>query len=236
MRRAGRLNAAAMQAVAEAVKPGVTTAALDALAVRVIRNGGGEPLFLGYRGYPANICASVNAVVVHGIPGDRPLREGDIVSIDLGTTLEGWCADMARTFPVGRISPEAEKLIRITEECFWTGFALLHTGRRVGDVASAVQRYAEERGYGVVRALTGHGIGRRMHESPSLPNFGEPGRGAAFKPGMVVALEPMITAGTWQVETAKDGWTTSTLDGRLAAHYENTVCITGGEPEILTVT
>jgi len=235
MRAAGRLNACAMRTMAEAIKPGVTTRQLDTIAKRVIESGGGVPLFYGYHGYSANICASVNSCVVHGIPNDTPLQEGDIVSIDVGTSLQGWGADMAKTFAVGRISKAAQDLISGTEAGFAAGLAQMRPGNRVGDIGAAVQKSAEDMGYGVVRVLTGHGIGRKMHEEPSLPNFGTAGRGMTLKAGMTLALEPMITQGTWRVETRADGWAVHTADGKLAAHYEHTVLITPNGPELLTV-
>nr|MDD6335532.1 type I methionyl aminopeptidase [bacterium] len=235
MREAGRLNAIALQAVKAAIAPGVTTLELDQVAEQAIRQGGGVPSFKGYMGFPGSICASVNQCVVHGIPGNRRLREGDIVSIDIGTILEGWQADMADTFAVGEISPEAQRLIDVTRGCFEEGLKVLREGARLGDYGAAVQRYAQSHGCGVVRALTGHGIGRNMHEEPSVPNFGREGTGLKLKHGMVLACEPMITAGTWQVETLGDGWAVVTMDGSLAAHYEHTVLVTEDEPQILTL-
>jgi len=234
MRASGRLCALAMQAMQAAIVPGVTTATLDAIAREVIAKGGGTPCFLGYNGYPAAICASANQVVVHGIPNHQPLLQGDILSIDVGVSLDGWLSDMARTYPVGTASAEAMALIAITQQCFEAGMRQAIPGRRIGDISAAVQRVAEGAGYGVVRALTGHGIGQAMHEEPSVPNYGTPGRGLLLREGMTIAIEPMITQGDWRVNTRADGWTVVTADGKWSSHHENTVLVTAQGPEILT--
>lgn len=235
MRRAGRLAAQVLETVGRAVAPGVSTKELDRLAEKFIRDAGGVPTFLGYRGYTASICASINEEVVHGIPHPkRILREGDIVGIDVGATLGGFVGDTAATFPVGKISEEAERLLRTTRESLEKGIAAARVGNRLGDISSAIQQVAESRGYSVVRDFVGHGIGRNMHEEPSVPNYGTAGSGLRLEAGLVVALEPMVNAGTWRVQVLKDGWTVVTEDNRLSAHFEHTVAITDQGPEILT--
>jgi methionyl aminopeptidase len=235
MRRAGRLAAQVLDAVGRAVAPGVTTKELDRLAEKVIRDAGGVPTFLGYRGYTASICASINEEVVHGIPHPkRILRDGDIVGIDVGATLDGFVGDTAATFPVGRISEEAQRLLQTTQESLAQGIAAARVGQRLGDVSAAIQRVAEAKGYSVVRDFVGHGIGRNMHEEPSVPNYGTAGTGLRLEAGLVIALEPMVNAGTWRVQVLKDGWTVVTEDNRLSAHFEHTVAITDAGPEILT--
>lgn len=232
--KAGRLTARCMQILAGMISPGVSTAELDQAARQFIESQGGRPSFLGYRGYPASLCASVNSEVVHGIPGSRKLREGDIVGIDLGVILDGYQGDMARTFAVGEISHAAQSLIDTSRECFEAAFAVMVPGKRVGDIGHAVQTLAESRGYGVVRDLCGHGIGREMHEDPEVPNFGEAGHGIRLRPGMVLAVEPMINEGSWKIEFLDDGWTVVTKDRALSAHWENTVAVTEAGPRILT--
>lgn len=235
MRRAGRLAAQVLDAVGRAVAPGVTTKDLDRLAEKFIRDAGGVPTFLGYRGYTASICASINEEVVHGIPHPkRVLRDGDIVGIDVGATLGGFVGDTAATFPVGRISAEAEKLLQSTRDSLDQGIAATRAGNRLGDISSAIQSVVESRGYSVVRDFVGHGIGRNMHEEPSVPNYGTAGTGLRLEVGLVVALEPMVNVGTWRVQVLKDGWTVVTEDNRLSAHFEHTVAITENGPEILT--
>jgi len=234
MAEAGRLLAEVMAEVAAAVAPGVTTAALDRLAREAILARGAKPAFLGYQGYPATICASVNEVVVHGIPSDRPLRPGDLLSVDLGLFYRGYAADMARTFPVGEVSEEARRLLKVTEEAFWEGLKEARPGRRVGDVAAAIQRRVEDAGFWVVREFVGHGIGREFHEEPQVPNFGRPGTGPKLRPGMVLAIEPMVTLFPANVVVLQDGWTASAGKGNLAAHYEHTVAITEEGPRVLT--
>jgi methionyl aminopeptidase len=236
MRRAGRLAGQVLDAVGRAVAPGVTTKELDRLAEQFIRDAGGIPTFLGYRGYTASICASINEEVVHGIPHPkRVLREGDIVGIDVGATLEGFVGDTAATFPVGRISEEAAALLRTTRNSLNEGIAAARVGHRLGDVSSAIQREAESKGYSVVRDFVGHGIGRQMHEEPSVPNYGTAGTGVRLEPGLVIALEPMVNLGTWRVQVLKDGWTVVTEDNRLSAHFEHTVAVTEAGPEVLTL-
>ncbi len=235
MRRAGRLAAQVLETVGRAVAPGVSTKELDRLAEKFIRDAGGVPTFLGYRGYTASICASINEEVVHGIPNPkRVLREGDIVGIDVGATLEGFVGDTAATFPVGRITDEAQRLLQTTRESLDQGIAAARVGNRLGDVSAAIQRVAEEKGYSVVRDFVGHGIGRNMHEEPSVPNYGTAGTGLRLEPGLVIALEPMVNMGTWRVQVLKDGWTVVTEDNRLSAHFEHTVAVTDAGPEILT--
>lgn len=234
MREAGVVADTCMSRVETMIRPGVTTGEIDRMAEAFIRKAGGIPTFLGYNGYPASLCISINDAVVHGIPGPLQLAEGDIVSIDLGVTLGGYVADMARTFACGKISQEAQDLIRVTRESFYKGMEQMVPGNRLGDISHAVGSYAESFGYGVVRDLCGHGVGAQMHEDPEVPNFGTPGRGVRLRSGMVLAVEPMITAGTWRVNFMPDGWSVKTADGSLAAHYENTVAITDDGPVILT--
>jgi len=237
MRAAGALLYDVLQRIREVIRPGETTAAIDAFAEEIIRRGGATPSFLHYRGYPASICASVDDVVVHGIPTDREaLCEGSILSVDCGLVLDGWQADSAFTVGVGDVAPELNRLIQVTERCFFEGARAARQGQRVGDIGHAVQRLAEENGYGVIRDLTGHGIGRAMHEDPAVPNFGEPGRGARLKAGITLAVEPMISMGGWQVREEEDGWTIRTLDRSPCAHYEHTIALRAdGPPEILTL-
>ena len=236
MRAAGRLLYEIMQRLREVIKPGETTAALDAFAEALIRRHNAIPSFLNYRGYPKSICASVDDEVVHGIPSDEVvLREGSILSVDCGLILDGWQADSAFTVPIGQVSPEKERLIKLTEDCFFAAARAAVVGNRIGDIGHAVQTLAEGEGLGVVRALTGHGIGRSMHEDPSVPNFGTPGTGARLRRGMTIAVEPMITLGGWSVHEMEDGWTIKTIDGSPCAHYEHTLAITDGLPELLTL-
>ncbi len=233
---AGHVVARVLDAIRDAVRPGVTTGDLDALAGKIIRESGAEPSFLGYGSppYPACICVSVDDEVVHGIPGSRVLEEGSIVSIDVGAFLDGFHADAARTFAVGRIPAEAAHLVRITEEAFWKGFDMARTDCRMGDVSAAIQAHVEQAGYSVVRSLTGHGIGRALHEEPDVPNFGHAGRGLRLTGGLVFALEPMVNRGGHPVRISPDGWTVVTADGSLSAHYENTLAVLPDGPRILT--
>lgn len=236
MRSAGRIVAEVLQAMTDAIVPGVTrTIDLDRLAVEIARRHGAIPAFLGYRGYPATICISVNEAVVHGIPGERVLQTGDIVSLDFACSLDGYFADAAVTVPVGEVSPEARRLMSVTRECLYKGIAQAKAGGRLGDVASAIQRHAERAGFGVVRDLVGHGIGKAMHEEPQVANFGKPGRGERLMEGMTLAIEPMINQGSYDVESLPDKWTIVTADGKLAAHFEHTVAITRRGPDILTL-
>ncbi|HZR93466.1 MAG TPA: type I methionyl aminopeptidase [Gaiellaceae bacterium] len=234
MRRAGRVVAETLALIGEHVRPGVTTAELDELAEDFIRSHGGAPTFKGYRGYPASICASPNGMVVHGIPGPYALVEGDILSVDVGVTLGGFVADSAFTFPVGDISPEAERLLEVCRAALEAGVEQCWPGRRLSDISHAVQTVTEEAGFSVVRSLVGHGVGRAMHEDPQIPNFGAPGRGPLLAEGMTFAIEPMITAGGPDVVIHDDEWSISTRDGSLAAHFEHTVAVTEAGPQILT--
>ncbi len=236
MRVAGALLYEVLQKLREAVKPGMTTAALDVYAEQLIRKNHAIPSFLNYEGYPATLCTSIDDQVVHGIPSEKQvLKEGSIISIDCGLVLDGWQADSAFTMGVGEISPEAQVLIDITEECFWRGARQAVAGNRLGDVGHAIQAYAEGNGCGVIRDLTGHGIGREMHEDPAVYNFGEPGHGLRLRKGMTIAIEPMIAAGDWRLNEDDDGWCFRTRDGSLCSHYEHTLAINeDGLPEILT--
>lgn len=234
MRRAGTLAAEALREVAAAVRPGVTGLQLDQLAETYIRDHGGVPSFKGYRGFPASVCISVDDEVVHGIPHGRPLREGQIVSLDLGAVVDGFHGDVAVTVPVGMVSEEVARLLTVTREALYRGIAAIRPGRRLGDVGAAIQAYAEAAGCSVVRDFAGHGIGRALHEDPQVPNFGEPGTGPQLRVGMTLALEPMITLGGFEVTMDDDGWTVRTRDGRPAAHFEHTVAVTAGGAEVLT--
>jgi len=234
MREAGQIVYEVHQELAKAIVPGVTTAELDSLAERLIRQAGGVPTFKGYQGFPASICASVNEEVVHGIPGRRRLVQGDIIAIDLGVTFKGYVGDSAYTHPVGKVSPETELLLDVTRVSLDKAIEQCYPGKRLGDLGHAVQSYAEAHGLGVVRDYVGHGIGARMHESPQIPNFGSPGTGALLRTGMVLAIEPMVNGGTWEVKTLSDNWTVVTLDRKYSAHFEHTVAITDDGPAILT--
>lgn len=234
MRQAGKIVAATLQALVEHIRPGVVTAELDIVAVDEIQSHGGIPSFKGYRGYPASLCVSINDELVHGIPGRRVLREGDIVSLDVGAVFSGFHGDAAVTAGVGEISEEAQRLLVVTEEALRAGIAAARHGARLGDVSAAIQEHVESRGFTVVREYVGHGIGRQMHEEPQIPNFGLPGRGPLLKEGMTLALEPMVNIGGWRTKVDDDGWTVRTDDGSLCAHFEHTIAITGGEAEVLT--
>lgn len=236
MRKAGRLTAQARALAGSMVRPGVTTHEIDTAVRRFIESHGAKPSFLGYGGFPGSACISVNDVVIHGIPGPLKLKEGDIVSVDVGAYVDGFHGDCAATYPCGQVSPEAMKLIQVTQQSFWEGIKMARTGMRVSDIGHAVQTYVESYGFSVVRDFVGHGVGARLHEAPEVRNFGPAGHGPRLQPGMTLAVEPMVCAGGWQVKVLSDKWTTVTLDGSLAAHYENTILITDGEPEILTVT
>lgn len=237
MRRAGRITAQARSLAGGMVRPGVTTGEIDDAVRKFIRSQGAEPSFLGYGGFSGSACISVNDVVIHGIPSRRiVLKEGDIVSIDVGAHFEGFHGDCAATYPCGVVSPEAQRLMDVTRQSFWEGFQFARAGQRVSDISHAVQSYVEKHGYSVVRDFVGHGVGVKLHEAPEVPNFGPAGHGARLQPGMAVAVEPMVCAGDWHVKVLKDGWTTVTVDGSLAAHYENTILITEDGPEITTVT
>jgi methionyl aminopeptidase len=234
MGRAGRVVAETLALLGEHVRPGVTTAELDAVADEFIRSQGGFPTFKGYRGYPASICASPNDMVVHGIPGPYALADGDILSVDVGVTLGGFVADSAYTFPVGEITAEAERLLEVCQAALEAGVEQCRPGRRLSDISHAVQVVTEEAGFSVVRSLVGHGVGRAMHEDPQIPNFGSPGRGPLLAEGMTFAIEPMITAGGPDVVIHDDEWSISTRDGSLAAHFEHTVAVTESGPQVLT--
>ena len=234
MARAGAVVARTLELLAEHIRPGVTTGELDRIAEEFIRSQGGAPTFKGYRGYPASICASPNDMVVHGIPGAVGLEEADILSVDVGVTLDGFVGDSAYTFAVGAVDPETERLLATCQSALAAGLEQAGPGNRVGDISAAVQRVTEEAGFSVVRSLVGHGVGRSMHEEPQIPNFGEPGRGPLLAPGMTLAIEPMITAGGPDVYLARDRWSISTDDGSLAAHFEHTVAVTPDGPRILT--
>ena len=234
MRRAGRLTAQARALAGSLVRPGVTTHEIDTAVRRFIESHGAKPSFLGYGGFKGSACISVNEVVIHGIPGPLKLKEGDIVSVDVGAFLDGFHGDCAATFPCGQVSEEAMRLIRVTEQSFWEGIKLARAGNRVFDISHAVQKYVEGNGYSVVRDFVGHGVGAKLHEAPEVPNFGPAGHGPRLQPGMTIAVEPMVCAGDWRVKVLKDGWTTVSADGSLTAHYENTILITDSEPEVLT--
>lgn len=235
MREAGKITAEVLQRLREAVKPGVSTYDLDQLAERLSKEYGVIPSFKGYHGFPASICASVNNEVVHGIPkSDRILYEGDIVKLDYGCILNGWHGDSAITVPVGKVLPEVEKLVRVTEECLYKGIAAARGGNRVGDISHAVQSHAEANGFGVVYEYSGHGIGRAMHEEPSISHVGRPHTGLILRPGMTFTIEPMINMGKADTRVLPDGWTVLTTDGKWSAQFEHTIAITTGEPEILT--
>ena len=235
MRRAGKITAAARALAGEMVRPGVTTQEIDSAVEHFIRKQGAVPSFLNYHGYPASACISVNDEIIHGIPGKRVLQEGDIVSVDVGAYIGGFHGDCAATFACGKISEEAQNLIDVTRQSFFEGIKFAKEGHRLQDISAAIQSYVEDRGYSIVREYVGHGVGAEMHESPEIPNFGRPGRGPRLLRGMTLAIEPMVNAGTAAIKLMPDGWTVRTLDGKWAAHYENTVLITDGEPEILTV-
>ncbi len=236
MRQAGRIAAGARSVARQMVEPGVTTKAINKEVFHYIRKSGAQPTFLGYGGFPASVCISVNEQVIHGIPGSRRLQEGDIVSIDVGATFQGFVGDCAMTVPCGQCSEEALRLIAVTRQSFFEGIRQARNGNRVSDISAAVQAYAEAQGCGVVRDYVGHGVGRVMHEEPEVPNYVQSGRGSPrLVKGMTIAVEPMINAGTWEVRVLSDGWTVVTADGRLSAHYENSILITDGEAEILTM-
>ena len=236
MRQACKITAAARALAGEMVKPGVSTKAIDQAVHDFIVSQGAKPSFLNYNGFPASACISVNSTVIHGIPGGYILQEGDIVSIDVGAFYKGFHGDCAATFACGAISTDARKLIDVTRQSFFEGMKVAIKGNRVQDISHAIQTYVESNGFSIVRSFVGHGVGRQLHEEPEVPNFGHPGRGPRLVKGMTLAVEPMVNAGTHEVRILKDGWTVVTADGKLSAHYENTVLITDGEPEILTVT
>ena len=236
MRKACKITAAARALAGEMVRPGVSTKQIDKAVHDFIVSQGAKPSFLGYHGFPASACISVNNTVIHGIPSGYILQEGDIVSVDVGAYYEGFHGDCAATFPCGTVSAEAQKLIEVTKQSFFEGMRFAKRGHRVSDISHAIQTYVESNGFSVVRSFVGHGVGAQLHEEPEVPNFGAAGHGARLLPGMTIAVEPMVNQGVYDVKVLKDGWTTVTADGKLSAHYENTVLITDGEPEILTVT
>lgn len=236
MRIAGQITAAARDLAGKMVRPGVSTLEIDTAVRKFIESQGAVPSFLNYNGFPGSACISVNDEVIHGIPSQkRVLKEGDIVSVDVGAYIGGYHGDCAGTFPCGQVSNEAARLIAVTEQSFWEGIKFARKGSRVSDISHAVQKYVEENGFSVVREYVGHGVGRNLHEAPEVPNYGNPGHGSRLVPGMTIAVEPMVNAGGWEVKVLPDGWTVKTADGTLAAHYENTILITSGEPEILTL-
>ena len=234
MRRAGKITAAARAVARDMVKPGVTTAQIDKAVFQFIKEQGAIPSFLHYNGYPASVCDSVNDEIIHGIPGKRVLQEGDIVSVDVGAFIGGFHGDCAGTYPCGQVSDEALRLIRVTQQSFFEGIKYAREGYRLSDISAAVQAYVEANGFSVVREYVGHGIGRQMHEAPEVPNYGKPGHGPRLLRGMTIAVEPMVNAGSAAIVQMPDGWTVRTADGKNAAHYENTILITAGEPELLT--
>ena len=234
MRLAGKITAAARALAREMVKPGVTTQQIDKAVFHFIREQGAIPSFLHYNGYPASVCVSVNDEIIHGIPGKRVLQEGDIVSVDVGAYIGGYHGDCAGTYPCGQVSDEALRLIRVTQDSFFEGLKFAREGCRLSDISHAVQTFVEANGYSVVREYVGHGIGRNMHEAPEVPNYGKPGHGPRLLRGMTIAVEPMVNAGTAAIKQMPDGWTVKTADGKYAAHYENTILITAGDPELLT--
>lgn len=235
MKKAGRLVAQSHDLVRKYIKPGVTTKELDQLVEEFLRSQNAIPTFKGYGGFPFSICASVNEEVVHGFPTSRKLLEGDIVSIDIGATFEGYVGDSAKTFYVGEVEDEKRRLVEATRQSFYEGIKFAKTTYRLSDISHAIQQYAESQGFSVVKDYVGHGVGKNMHESPQIPNFGRPGKGPRLQEGMVLAIEPMINAGTYHVKVLDNDWTVVTVDGRPSAHYEHTVAITDGEPELLTI-
>lgn len=234
MRRANRAAAEALDEVVRAIRPGVTTRELDDIAREGIARRGAKPAFLGYRGYPKSLCVSLNEEVVHGIPGGRTIKEGDVVSLDLGATKDGYVGDLAVTVPVGEVAKGAQELIRVTRESLYRGIEEARVGNRLYDISAAVEAHVKAAGFSVVRQFVGHGIGRDMHEEPQIPNFGKRGTGVRLKPGMTFAIEPMVNVGTWEVKILSDGWTVVTADGSLSAHFEHSIAITDDGPRILS--
>lgn len=235
MRQAGRVVAETLQLLVERLRPGIIEKELDEIVRREFARRGVDPTFLGYHGYPATVCVSVNDEIVHGIPGNREIQDGDVVSIDLGCTYKGFVADAALTVGVGNVSPEAQRLIDVTKEALARGIAAARAGARVGAIGHAVQSYVESQGFSVVREYVGHGVGRQMHEDPQVPNYGSPDTGPLLRPGMVIAIEPMVNAGDWRTKRDSDNWTVRTADGSLSAHFEHTLAITEGDAEVLTL-
>ncbi|HWR62739.1 MAG TPA: type I methionyl aminopeptidase [Clostridia bacterium] len=235
MRIAGKIVAETLELMKESIRPGITTLELDTLAEAHIRKSGGIPAFKGYNGFPASICSSVNEQVVHGIPGSTVLNDGDIIGIDIGAVYEGYYGDAARSFGIGHISDDLKKLLRVTEESFFEGIGYALEGNRLSDISSRIQKHVEANGFSIVRDFVGHGIGTGMHEEPQIPNYGPPNKGPRLVAGMALAIEPMVNLGRYPVKVLKDGWTVVTADGKPSAHYENTIVITKGKPEILTL-
>ncbi len=235
MREAGRIVASTISKLLTVLRPGIRTRELDAIADKEIKRLGAKPSFKGYRGFPATICVSLNDEIVHGIPGDRVIQDGDVVSLDVGAIVDGYHGDSAVTTAVGQVAPEVGRLIETTMESLEQAIKQARPGNRVGDISAAVQDFAEPRGYGVVKEYVGHGIGRALHEEPSIPNFGQAGKGPLLRPGMVIAIEPMLNLGTWQTRVLKDDWTVVTADGSISAHFEHTLVITEEGPEVLTI-
>jgi len=234
MRKSNSIVAAILEELAKKIRPGVRTVELDRLSEEMALKKGALPAFKGYRGYPYSLCTSVNSEVVHGMPSERELKEGDIISLDFGILNDGYYGDAAVTVPVGDITPEAKRLLRVTEEALYKGITEVKAGNRIGDISAAIQGHVEAAGYSVVRDLVGHGIGKSLHEDPQVPNYGSGGRGIELKPGMVFAIEPMVNEGTYRVEILRDGWTVVTADGKLSAHFEHSVAITENGPVILS--
>lgn len=235
MREAGRHVAEVLQILTDALRPGIIELELDEIVRREYKKRNIIPTFLGYYDYPATVCVSINDEIVHGIPGKREIQEGDVVSLDLGCTYKGFVADSARTVGVGDIGPEKQKLIDVCKEAVWRGIGAARGGARIGDIGHAIQTYVEGEGFSVVKEYVGHGVGRQMHEEPQIPNYGRPGTGLPLRPGMVIAIEPMVNVGTWQTKKDPDNWTVRTKDGSLSAHFEHTLAITEGEAEVLTL-
>lgn len=237
MRRAGQVTAEARALAGSMVRPGISTHEIDLAVRKFIESHNGTPSFLGYGGFPGSACISVNDEVIHGIPSKRRiLKEGDIVSVDVGACVDGFHGDCAATYACGAIDPEAQRLIDVTQQSFWEGIRFARVGNRISDISHAVQVYVESNGFSIVRDYVGHGVGASLHEAPEVPNFGAAGHGPRLTPGMTLAVEPMVNQGDWRIRVLKDGWTVKTRDGSLAAHYENSIVITEGDPEILTVT
>jgi len=234
MRRAGMVVASILKILSKEIRSGMTTSQLDDIALRELTRYGAIPSFKGYRGFPATVCVSINEEIVHGIPGERVIQEGDIVSLDFGAIVDGFHGDAALTVGVGSISPQAKQLLQITKSCLEVGISVARAGAHLGDISAAIQHCAESRGFSVVREYTGHGIGREMHEEPQIPNFGPPGQGPVLRKGMTLAIEPMVNIGGWQTKVKDDHWTVVTADGNLSAHFEKTIAITDGEAEVLT--
>ncbi|HOS69671.1 MAG TPA: type I methionyl aminopeptidase [Bacillota bacterium] len=235
MRIAGRIVAETLELLSKAIRPGITTLELDAIAEEYIRKSGAIPAFKDYNGFPASICSSINEQVVHGIPGPIALKDGDIIGIDIGAVYDGYYGDAARTYGIGNIDKETERLIKVTEESFFKGIEYALPGNRLSDISHSIQKHVESNGFSVVRDFVGHGIGRRMHEDPQIPNYGLPHKGPRLAAGMALAIEPMVNQGRYAVKIREDGWTVVTADGKPSAHYENTIVITNGKPEILTL-